>query len=190
MAKPNNAYDRSSVIDSFFASSKSVTRQQCDDWVISHFKTPALPVPIQQTFRYTVTASTDDSKIVQFQKDYVSLAPTRDALVQQAASCFIPDTLYHGTIGEQDPLYIYEMKNVPGKAHVLARNTSMPQPNDAKSRQRNTIQDLARYNQRGHARRYPANKYSEFLRNLGIVKRTVLLTPWVCWPIVHSSLGV
>ncbi|KAH8712332.1 hypothetical protein HC256_005530 [Beauveria bassiana] len=138
------AYDIDDSINYFFESSTSVSRQQCETFVMSRFKTPAQPVQVQGVWSYTVTAGANNSRIIQFREEHSSLDPSKMALVEQAASGFVADILYLGTIGEQRPLHIYEMNKLPGEVYIIAADHSIPQPDDAKSRQRNTIKDLAR----------------------------------------------
>ncbi len=140
-------YDIDDSIQSFFDSSTSVSRQQCDAYVLSRFQTPARPVPVQGVWSYTVTAGGDgdDARIVQFREEASPLDRATRDLVKQAAAGFVADVLYHGTIGEQRPLHIYEMNKLPGQVYMLAADHTIPQPEDAKARQRNTIQDLATY---------------------------------------------
>lgn len=139
-------YNIDDSIAFFFESSTSVSRHQCDDFVMSRFKTLAQPVQVQGVWSYTVTAGNDNSKIIQFREEGSPLESAKMDLVKQAASGFVADILYHGTIGEQRPLHIYEMNKLPGEVYMIATDHSITQPDDAKVRQRNTIQDLARYN--------------------------------------------
>ncbi|PQK15975.1 hypothetical protein BB8028_0006g02970 [Beauveria bassiana] len=141
----SQAYDIDDSIKYFFESSTSVSRQQCDAFVMSRFKTPAQPVQVQGVWSYTVTAGANNPRIIQFREEHSSLDPSKMALVEQAASGFVADILYLGTIGEQRPLHIYEMNKLPGEVYIIAADHSIPQPDDAKSRQRNTIKDLARF---------------------------------------------
>lgn len=140
-----SVYNVDDSINEFFSSSTTVTRQQCDEFVAAHFRTPAKAVPVQGVWSYTVTAGKNDSKIVQFREEASPLTQKKMQLVEQAATGFVAHVMYHGTIGEQRPLHIYEMNRLPGETYITAANHSIPQPADAKFRQRNTIQDLARY---------------------------------------------
>lgn len=140
------AYEIGDSIRFFFESSTSVSRQQCDDFVMSRFQTRAEPVPVQGVWSYTVTAGDDNSRIIQFREEGSPLDTDKMDSVKEAASGFVADVVYHGTIGERRPLHIYEMNKLPGEIYMIATDHSIPQPDDAKYRQRNTIQDLARCN--------------------------------------------
>lgn len=139
------AYNIDDSIPSFFETSTSVSRKQCDDFVVSRFNTPAQPVPIQGAWSYTVTAGDNDSRVIQFKDEASPLDPAKMDLVKQAASGFVAEIVYHGILGEERPLHGYEMNTLPGKAYIIATDHSIPQPDDAKQRQRNTVQDLSRY---------------------------------------------
>ncbi|KAL3474120.1 hypothetical protein BJX99DRAFT_271878 [Aspergillus californicus] len=115
-------YRLDSAINNFF-NNTTVTRQQCDEFAIS--RAGGVSTALQmQGFR-------DENSTIDM--DNISLA--KAVHPEFVASC-----KYLGTIGDSQPLHIYEMENLPGPALIMAR---IP-PNDM-SRQRNTINDYARF---------------------------------------------
>lgn len=119
-------YDIDDSIDSFFDCHTSVTRQQCDDFVLSKFGTPARPVQIQGVWSYTVTTDPAQSTRIQFRVRALPLEPAKMKLVKQAAIGFAPDVTHHGTIGKDRPLHIYEMRKLLGEIYILARDIAIP----------------------------------------------------------------
>ncbi|KAJ5826905.1 hypothetical protein N7447_003668 [Penicillium robsamsonii] len=104
-------YSHADAINDFFNSNTTVTRQQCDDFAIA---------------RASEEGSTIDMGNI--------------SLAKALHSEFIASCTYLGTLGGSRPLHIYEMENLPGTAHIMARI-----PPDDMSRQGNTIKDLARF---------------------------------------------
>ncbi|QPH16200.1 hypothetical protein C2857_000778 [Epichloe festucae Fl1] len=127
----------------FFESNTSATRQQCDDFAQAHADGQANPVQIQGTFSYTVTVGT--TKVFQFRVHDSKLDMHLMSLAKVVHPEFVATCKYHGTIGQSQPLHIYETENLPGMAYIIARDISSSQPPDAVFRQRNTVKDLARY---------------------------------------------
>lgn len=134
-------YNIDDSIQEFFSSSTSVSREECDAYVRDHYAGSAHPVPLQGCFSYTLAVG---DKIVQFRRENSKLDESNMQLVRQAADGFLPDTQYHGTIGEDRPLHIYEMIRLPGEMYIFARDASIPQPENAKAQQINIVKDLAR----------------------------------------------
>lgn len=137
----------SQSIDHFFASCTPVTRQQCDEFVLSRLGTPAKPVAVQSAWSYTVMAGKDNCRIVQFRAQTSILDPEMIDLAQRMAPDLVVNVILHGIIGDQEdrPLLVYEMDKLPGEVYMTTADHSIIQPEDAKARQRNTITDLARY---------------------------------------------
>lgn len=140
--KSMQVYEIEESISDFFATSTSVTRRECDEYVQNRYG-QSNPVPLQGCFSYTVLVNRYD-RIVQFRQEQSTLDDSIMELVKLAAKEFVPETQYHGTLGDERPLHIYEMNKIPGEMYVSARNNSIPQADDVKARQRITIQDLAR----------------------------------------------
>ncbi|KAK5660521.1 hypothetical protein OQA88_13070 [Cercophora sp. LCS_1] len=138
-------YSIDSAISSFFASSTTATRQQCDALASSLAGSPVSPVQIQGSFSYTLTAGTNNGKIFQFRVQESGLDMETMSLARANHPQFVADCKYHGTIGQSRPLHIYEMDNLPGTPYIMARDISATQPPDAVLRQRNTVKDLARF---------------------------------------------
>lgn len=108
-------YTLDGAIQSFFESSTSVTRQECDDFVEARFNGKPQPVEMQVANSYTVAAGQDGCRIIQF-REYISLLPMeRWNTVQEAASGFVADVKYLGTIGDDRPLHRYDMNKIPGQ---------------------------------------------------------------------------
>ncbi|UNI24493.1 hypothetical protein JDV02_010233 [Purpureocillium takamizusanense] len=138
-------YNLDNAISSFFESNKSVTRQQCEDFTLSHAGGRVNPVPIQGAFSYTLTAGPDDSKLFQFRTEDSSFDTDILNLAKKVHPQFVASCKYHGTIGNLQPLHIYEMEKLPGTPYFMARDISLVQPADSILRQRNTVKDLARF---------------------------------------------
>ena len=138
------AYDIDDSISSFFETRTSVSRQKCDDFVTSRFKTPARPVQTQGVWSYTVTAGDSNSTIIQFRAFDSPLELSKMDLVKRAACGFVADVTYHGTIGADRPLHIYEMKKLPGEVFITAVSHYIQHAEGKQSQRQNTIQDLAR----------------------------------------------
>ena len=89
---------------------------------------------------YTVTAGPNNSKLFQFREEDSIIDIGNITLAKEVHPGFVASCEYLGTIGDSRPLHIYEMENLPGTAHIMARI-----PPDDMSHQHNTIKDLARY---------------------------------------------
>jgi len=59
-------YTIDSATSSFFASSTTAIRQQCDAFASSIAGSPVNPVQIHGSFSYTLTAGTDNGKLFRF----------------------------------------------------------------------------------------------------------------------------
>jgi len=138
-------YSIDSAISSFFASSTTATRQQCDALASSLAGSPVSLVQIQGTFSYTLTAGTNNARVFQFRVQESSLDMETISLARTTHPPVVAGCKYHGTIGQPRPLHIYEMDNLPGTPYIVGRDISAAQPPDAVLRQRNTVKDLARY---------------------------------------------
>ena len=86
-------------IDHFFASCTPVTRQQCDEFVLSRLGTPAKPVAVQSAWSYTVMAGKDNCRIVQFRAQTSILDPEMVDLAQRTASGLVVEVIFHGIMG-------------------------------------------------------------------------------------------
>lgn len=145
-AKMAVVYSIDSAIPSFFASSTTATRQQCDARASSLAGgSPVSPVPIQGPFSYTLTAGVNNGRIFQFRAQESSLDMETMKLVRATHPQFVAGCKSHGTMGGSRTLHVYEMNNLPGSPYIVARDISAAQPPDAVLRQRNTVKDLARY---------------------------------------------
>ncbi|KAK1829261.1 hypothetical protein QBC39DRAFT_392664 [Podospora conica] len=138
-------YSIDSAISSFFASSTTATRRQCDALASSLAGGPVSPVQIQGAFSYTLTAGTNNIKVFQFRVQESSLDMETLSLARATHPPFVAGCKYHGTIGQPRPLHVYEMDNLPGTPYIIARDISAAQPPDAVRRQRETVKDLARF---------------------------------------------
>lgn len=138
-------YNLDNAISLFFASKTSVTRQQCDDLTRCYAGGQVNPVQIQGAFSYTVTAESDRSKLFQFRTHDSSIDLSIAALAEATHAEFVALVRYHGTIGTDRPLHIYEMDKLDGIPYIMARDISRIQPPDSRHRQQNTVKDLARY---------------------------------------------
>lgn len=136
-------YSLNNAISYFFESNTSATRQQCDDFALAHAGGKPSPVQIQGAFSYTVAVGT--TKIFQFRVHDSSLDMHTMSMAKVIHPQFVASCKYLGTIGQPRPLHIYEMENLPGTAYIIARNISTTLLPHAVSRQRNTVEDLARY---------------------------------------------
>lgn len=133
-------YGLESAINAFFSSSTTTTRQQCDDFAIARAGGVSTPLQMQGVCSYTVTAGPDKSRIFQFRCEDSTIDIGNISLAKAVHPEFIASCKYLGTFGNLQPLHIYEMENLSGITHIIAR---IP-PGDM-SRQSNTIKDLARY---------------------------------------------
>jgi hypothetical protein len=138
-------YSLDSAIESFFKSYTTVKREQCDEFALLRADGPIHPVEIQGAFSYTLTAGTDQSKIFQFRVHDSSIDLSLMDLAKRVHPQVVANCIYSGTIGLSMPLHIYEMDILPGTTYIMARDTSVPQPQDAARRQCSTMQDFARY---------------------------------------------
>lgn len=133
-------YSLDLAINDFFNSSTSATRQQCDEFAISRAGGVSTPLQMQGVCSYTVTAGPNRAKILQFREEDSIIDMANISLAKAVHPEFVASCKYLGTVGDSRPLHIYEMDNLPGTAHVMARI-----PPDDMHRQCNTIKDLARY---------------------------------------------
>ena len=135
-------YNLDNTIDSFFRESgTTATRQQCDEFALAR-GTVVEPVPIQGLFSYTVLVGAN--RIFQFR---VASSVIDMELLNLAAAMhkgLVAGCKYHGTIGDCQPLFIYEMDKIPGTPYILARDTSIPQSLDSAACQHRTAQGLAK----------------------------------------------
>ncbi|KAJ5091946.1 hypothetical protein NUU61_006816 [Penicillium alfredii] len=133
-------YSPDGAINHFFNSNTTVTRQQCDEFAISCAGGVSTALQMQGVCSYTVTAGTNKSKLFQFRDENSTIDMGNISLAKAIHPEFVASCKYLGTIGDSRPLYIYEMENLPGTAHIMARI-----PPDDMSRQCNTIKDFARF---------------------------------------------
>lgn len=108
------------IIDSF-NSSTTITRQQCDDFAISHAARVSTPLQMQRVCSYTVTAGPNKSKLFQFREEDSIISMANFSLAKAVHPEFVASCEYLGTVGDSQPLHIYEMENLSGTAHVMAR---------------------------------------------------------------------
>lgn len=139
-----SSYDLDEAIQSFFETHTSTTRQQCDDVALSHARGLIHPVQVQGMFSYTIVVGTIEPRLFQFRCQDSTLNLDTMSLAKDIHSRFVASYKYHGTIGQSQPLHVYEMDNLPGTTYIMGRNTCPLQPPDAVFRQRNTAKDLAR----------------------------------------------
>ncbi|KAJ9130269.1 Mus38-like protein [Pleurostoma richardsiae] len=136
-------YSPGNAISSFFKENTGVTRQQCDDFTVSYVGGRVNPVQIQGAFSYSLTAGTN--KLFQFRVHDSRIDMSILSLAKAVHPQFVAGCKYHGTIGQSQPLHIYEMDKLPGTAYIMALDISSVQPSDAVFRQRNTTKDLAKF---------------------------------------------
>ncbi|KAJ5352142.1 Mus38-like protein [Penicillium brevicompactum] len=79
---------------------------------------------IQGAFSYTVTAGFDSSKLFQFRTHDSSIDLSIAALAEATHAEFVALVGYHGTIGTDRPLHIYEMDKFDGIPYIMARDIS------------------------------------------------------------------
>lgn len=133
-------YSFDGAINDFFNSNTTTTRQQCEDFAVARAGGVPTPLQMQGVCSYTVTAGTNNSKLIQFRTEDSILDMSNTNLAKALHPEFVAGCEYLGTLGESRPLHIYEMDNLPGIAHIMAKI-----PADDMSRQSNTVRDLARY---------------------------------------------
>lgn len=133
-------YSLDGTIDDFFSSNTAVARQQCDYFAISRAGGVSTPLQMQGVCSYTVTAGPNKSRLFQFRDNDSTIDIGNIRLVKAVHPEFVASCKYLGTIGDSRPLHMYEMENLTGTAHIMARI-----PPDDMSRQRNTMKDLARH---------------------------------------------
>ncbi|KAL3587855.1 hypothetical protein FPOAC2_13754 [Fusarium poae] len=141
-------YSLRDTISDFFASHAPVTQQQCDELAVSLVGGPVNPVPIQGSFSYTVTAGSQQSKIVQFRDANSDLDMQILELARQIHGQLVAAYTFHGQVGQASPLSIYAMEKLPGTPYVSAQSryckpigTSL----QANSQHSKTIVDFALY---------------------------------------------
>lgn len=115
-------YSLADTISDFFASHAPVTKQQCVDLAISLVGGPVNPVPIQGSFSYTVTAGSQQSKIVQFRDENSVLDTQILNLARQIHGQLVAAYTFHGHVGQAPPLAIYSMEKLPGTPYVSAQS--------------------------------------------------------------------
>jgi hypothetical protein len=138
-------YTLDSAIQSFFEEANTTaTRQQCNDFALVHGggESTVKPVKIQGMFSYTILVG---DTIFQFRVPSSRIDTEFLNLAAAIHGKFISGCTYHGTIGEPQPLDIYEMKNLPGIPYIMAQHISITQPPTAAIRQEKTVQDFAKY---------------------------------------------
>ncbi|OOQ84384.1 hypothetical protein PEBR_30716 [Penicillium brasilianum] len=133
-------YSPDGAIDEFFNSNTTVTRQQCDEFAISHAGGVSTALQMQGVCSYTVAAGPKKSKVFQFRDENSTIDMGKISLAKAIHPEFVASCKYLGTMGNSRPIYIYEMEHLPGTAHIMARI-----PPDDMSRQHNTIKDFARF---------------------------------------------
>ncbi len=138
-------YTLDQTIADFFSASTTCTRQQCDAFVVSQTGLDPQPVPLQGMFSYTVSAGPD--KIFQFRAASSPLDMDLLRLAGEVHAQFVPRCREHGMMGEDEwwRVRVYEMERREGVAYVLARDVEIPQPEEAITSQRRTVQDLAKH---------------------------------------------
>lgn len=133
-------YSFDGAINDFFNSNTTATRQQCDDFAVARAGGVSTPIQMQGVWSYTVTAGTNNSKLIQFRGEDSILDMSNINLAKALHPEFVASCEYLGTLSESRPLHIYEMDNLPGIAYIMAKI-----PADDMSRQSNTVRDMARY---------------------------------------------
>jgi hypothetical protein len=141
-------YSLEDTIHDFFASHRTVTQQQCDEFAVSLIGGPVNPVRIQGSFSYTVIAGARQSKIVQFRDANSDLDIKVLDLARQVHGQVVADYTFHGKIGQSSPLSVYSMEMLPGVPYVSAQSryrkpagTSL----EVGSQHSNTVADYAMY---------------------------------------------
>lgn len=117
-----------------FFKKKSVTREQGDDFVGSHAGGVVVPVENQGAFSYTVTAGRDNAALFQFREQDSPIDIHTLALAKKIHPEFVVEAKYHGTVGDVNPIHVYEMDTLPGVGI----------PTDDISPRGNFIKDLAK----------------------------------------------
>jgi hypothetical protein len=130
------------AVDAFFAANTTAKRQQCDEFALSHGAPPVTPVQIQGLFSYTVLVGA--AKIFQFRLSSSHIDPDVLELAAATHGNVVPTCKYHGTIGESQPLCMYEINKLLRIPYILARATTIPQPLDSMTRQQRTVADMAK----------------------------------------------
>ncbi|KAJ5741046.1 hypothetical protein N7493_000918 [Penicillium malachiteum] len=133
-------YNPDSAINEFFNSNTTVTRYQCDEFAVSRAGGVSNALQMQGVCSYTVTAGPNKSKVFQFRDENSIIDMGNITLAKKIHPEFVASCKYLGTIGELQPVYIYEMEHLPGTAQIMARI-----PPDDMSRQCNTVKDFARF---------------------------------------------
>jgi hypothetical protein len=143
-----SVYSADKVINMFFKSQTTVSRQECDELALSLVGGPVNPVPIQGAFSYTVIAGSNQSKIVQFRAQSSVLDMEVLNLARAIHGQFVATCTYHGVIGCQpSPVSVYVMERLPGTTYIHARcihGLSAAPSSEVVSRQSNTVVDFAR----------------------------------------------
>lgn len=134
-------YSLDNAIETFFSSSTSATRQQCDTYATSYAGGTSTPLQMQGVCSYTVMVGSNKNnpKLIQFRADDSILNMDQISLAKDIHPEFVASCRYLGTIGDSRPLHIYEMDYLLGTPQIMASI-----PVDDLPRQRNTIKGLAR----------------------------------------------
>ncbi|KAI0889306.1 uncharacterized protein GGS22DRAFT_196900 [Annulohypoxylon maeteangense] len=127
-------------ISKFFTANAPCTRDQCDELAGKLLGGPASATPMQGGSSYTVERE-EAPKVVQFRDLPIDM--NRFELVQQIYREFVPQCVYHGTLGS---LHVYIWNRISGPAFCRVRRemfkTDAP---GMEQRLRQTIQDFARF---------------------------------------------
>ena len=111
-----------------------------NDFAIFHAGGVSTPLQLQGVCSYTATAGPNESRLFQFREKGSTIDMGNSGLAKAVHPEFVASCKYLGTIGDSRPLHIYEMDNLPGIAHVMARISL-----GGMHRQCNTIKDLTKY---------------------------------------------
>ncbi|KAF9890789.1 hypothetical protein FE257_005359 [Aspergillus nanangensis] len=167
-------YSPDGAINEFFNSSTSVTRQQCDEFAISRAGGEPTALQVQGVCSYTMIAGPNKSKLFQFRDENSILDMENLFLAKAIHPEFVASCKYLGSMGDSQPVHIYEMKHLPGAAHIMARI-----PPDDMARQQNTIKDFARFfaqswnNDRRPSSDATATLLMEFQRNFELLAQNL-----------------
>ncbi|KAJ5927857.1 hypothetical protein N7466_006813 [Penicillium verhagenii] len=168
----HNLYTTDGAIEDFFNSNPAVTRQQCDEFAISHAGGVSTALQMQGVCSYTVTAGPNASKLFQFRDENSTIDMRNIGLAKAIHSEFVASCEYLGIIGNSQPLHIYEMDKLPGTPHIMAHIS----PDDM-SQNSNAIRDLARFfaqswnNDQRPSSDETAVLLAEFETNFGLLAR-------------------
>lgn len=136
-------YNSDQSIDLLFKSGTSATRQQCDDFVSSMYEAPTEPAVIQGSSSYTLMAGEDGSEVIQFRDQDSAINKEVMVHLQQIIPGYVARVDHLEAVGLNRPLQLYRMARIPGIPYSVAKDCSLPQREEVKTRQRATIEDLA-----------------------------------------------